>query len=76
VSLLTAAIFEAQLAFRLHRVATADSAIAFVSSEITRRRRGLTSRDLRAGLAQLRNNLGGLSEAYPSSSRGSSTRAG
>ena len=65
VSLLTAAIFEAQLAFRQHRVATADSAIAFVSSEITRRRRGLTSRDLRAGLAQLRNNLGGLSESYP-----------
>jgi tetratricopeptide (TPR) repeat protein len=65
VSLLSAAILEAQLAFRLHRVATADSAIAFVSSEITRRRRGLTSRDLRAGLAQLRNNLGGLSEAYP-----------
>jgi tetratricopeptide (TPR) repeat protein len=65
VSLLPAAIVEAQLAFRLHRVATADSAIGFVSSEITRRRRGLTSRDLRAGLAQLHNNLGGLSEAYP-----------
>jgi len=65
VNLLPAAIFEAQLAFRLHRVATADSAIAFVSSEITRRRRGMTSRDLRAGLAQLHNEMGELSEAYP-----------
>jgi len=65
VALLPAAILEAQLAFRLHRVATADSAIAFVSSEITRRRRGMTSRDLRAGLAQLHNDLGGLSEIYP-----------
>ena len=65
VSLLPAAILEARLAFRLHRVATADSAIAFVSSEITRRRREMTSRDLRAGLAQLHNDLGGLSEAYP-----------
>ncbi|HEY6829745.1 MAG TPA: CHAT domain-containing protein, partial [Gemmatimonadaceae bacterium] len=65
VGLLPAAILEAQLAFRLHRGATADSAIAFVSSEITRRRRGMTSRDLRAGLAQLHNDLGGLSEIYP-----------
>jgi len=59
------AVLEAQLALRQHRVATADSAITFVSSEINRRRRGMTSRDLRAGLAQLRGDWGGLSDAYP-----------
>jgi CHAT domain-containing protein len=59
------AVLEAQLAFRMHRVATADSAIAFVSSAIARRRRGLTDGDLRAGLAQLRSDWGGLSESYP-----------
>ena len=59
------AVLEAQLALRQRRVATADSAVAFVSAEINRRRRGMTSRDLRAGLAQLRGDWGGLSDAYP-----------
>jgi len=59
------AVLEAQIALRTHRVATADSAIAFVSWDITRRRRGMTSHELRAGLAQLRGDWGGLSEAYP-----------
>jgi CHAT domain-containing protein/tetratricopeptide (TPR) repeat protein len=59
------AVLEAQLALRLHRVATADSAVSFISSAIARRRRGMTDRDLRAGLAQLRSDWGGLSESYP-----------
>jgi len=59
------AVLEAQLALRQRRVATADSAVGFISAEITRRRRGMTSRDLRAGLAQLRGDWGGLSDAYP-----------
>ena len=59
------AVLEAQLAFRMHRVATADTAIAFISSAIARRRRGMSDGDLRAGLAQLRSDWGGLSESYP-----------
>jgi CHAT domain-containing protein/tetratricopeptide (TPR) repeat protein len=59
------AVLEAQLAFRTHRVATADSAIAFISSAVERRRRGMTDRDLRAGIAQLRGDWGGLSDSYP-----------
>jgi len=62
---LPAAVLEAQLALRLHRVATADSAVAFVSAEIARRRTGETNRDLRAGLAQLNGDWGvELSDAY------------
>ena len=59
------AVLEAQLALRMHRVATADSAIAFISSAIARHRRDLSNGDLRAGLAQLRGEWGGLSESYP-----------
>ncbi|MGE5101112.1 MAG: CHAT domain-containing protein [Deltaproteobacteria bacterium] len=59
------AVLEAEVALRTHRVATADSAISFVSSAIARRRRGMSDEDLRAGLAQLRSDWGGLSESYP-----------
>jgi CHAT domain-containing protein/tetratricopeptide (TPR) repeat protein len=59
------AVLEAQVALRMHRVATADSAISFVSSAIARRRQGMSDGDLRAGLAQLRSDWGGLSESYP-----------
>jgi CHAT domain-containing protein/tetratricopeptide (TPR) repeat protein len=59
------AILEAQLALRTHRVALADTAVAYLSSAIARRRRGMSSDDLRAGLAQLRGDWGGLSDAYP-----------
>ena len=63
---LPTAVLEAQIALRLHRVSTADSAVAFVSSEIARRRTGETKADLRAGLAQLNGDWGvGLSDAYP-----------
>jgi CHAT domain-containing protein/tetratricopeptide (TPR) repeat protein len=57
------AALEAQIALRMHRVATADSAITYLSSAITLRRR-VMSNDLRAGLAQLRGDWGGLSDAY------------
>lgn len=59
------AAFEAQLALRMHRVASADSAVAYLSAAIARRRRGMSSADLRAGLAQLRSEWGGLSDVYP-----------
>ena len=59
------AVLEAEVALRMRRVATADTAMAYISSALERRRRGLTDRDLRAGLAQLRSDWGGLSEAYP-----------
>ena len=59
------AALEAQLAFRMRRPATADSAITFISGAIAQRRRGMTDRDLRAGLSQLRSDWGGLSESYP-----------
>ncbi len=59
------AALEAQLALRAHRVATADSAIAYLSSAIALRRRVMSNDDLRAGLAQLRGEWGGLSDAYP-----------
>jgi len=59
------AALEAQLAFRTHRIATADSATAYVSSAIARRRQRLSNGDLRAGLAQLQGEWGGLSESYP-----------
>jgi hypothetical protein len=39
---------------RSHRLATADSAITFISSAIARQRRGMTDGDLSAGLAQRR----------------------
>ena len=59
------AVLEAQVALRTHRLATADSAMTFISSAIARRRRGITDGDLRAGLAQLRSDWGGLSDSYP-----------
>lgn len=59
------AVLEAQVAFREHRVATADSAISFLASAIAKRRRGMGNADLRAGLAQLRGDWGGLSDTYP-----------
>jgi CHAT domain-containing protein len=59
------AVLEAQLAIRQKRYATVDSAVAFVSTAIERRRRGMTDGDLRAGLAQMRSDWGGLSELYP-----------
>jgi len=63
---LPTAVLEAQIALRLHRVATADSAVAFVSSEVARRRTGESNADLRAGLAQLNGDWGvELSDAYP-----------
>ena len=58
-------LIEAQLALREHRMATADSAVTFLSAAITERRRVTTDADLRAGLAQLRAGWGGLSESYP-----------
>jgi CHAT domain-containing protein/tetratricopeptide (TPR) repeat protein len=59
------AVLEAQIAMRMHRIATADSAITFVSKAIAQRRSGMSDGDLRAGLAQLRGDWGGLSEPYP-----------
>jgi CHAT domain-containing protein/tetratricopeptide (TPR) repeat protein len=59
------AALEAQLALREHRVATADSAVAYLSAAIALRRRVMSNDDLRAGLAQLRGDWGGLSDAYP-----------
>ena len=59
------AVLEAQLALRSHRLATADSAVTFISTAIARRRRSMTDGDLRAGLAQLRSDWGGLSDSYP-----------
>jgi CHAT domain-containing protein/tetratricopeptide (TPR) repeat protein len=59
------AALEAQLALREHRVATADSAVGYLSAAIALRRRVMSNDDLRAGLAQLRGDWGGLSDAYP-----------
>jgi CHAT domain-containing protein len=59
------AVLEAQLAIRSRRYETADTAVAFVSSAIARRRRGMNDADLRAGLAQLRSDWGGLADSYP-----------
>lgn len=59
------AALEAQIALREHRIATADSAIAYLATAIARRRHGMTNADLRAGLAQLRGDWGGLSDVYP-----------
>jgi tetratricopeptide (TPR) repeat protein len=59
------ASLEAQLALRTQRLAAADSGVAFISAAITHRRLITTDRELRAGLAQLRNGWGSLSESYP-----------
>jgi hypothetical protein len=59
------AVLEAQLAIREKRYATVDSAVAFIATAIARRRRGLKDGELRADLAQMRSDWGGLSESYP-----------
>ncbi len=54
------AALEAQLALREHRVATADSAVAYLSAAIALRRRVMSNDDLRAGLAATPRRLGRL----------------
>ena len=56
---------EAQLAIRMRRLATADSAAEFIASTLGRQRRAVDDRDLRAGLAGLRGDWGSLDESYP-----------
>lgn len=59
------ASLEAQLALRQQRLAVAESAVTFVSSAIAKWRRGIAEKDLRAGLAQLHDQWGPLSDSYP-----------
>jgi CHAT domain-containing protein/tetratricopeptide (TPR) repeat protein len=56
---------EAQLAIRMRRLATADSAADFIASTLGQQRQALDDRDLRAGLAGLRGDWGSLGESYP-----------
>jgi hypothetical protein len=53
------------LALRNDRVAVADSAVTYVASEIAWWRSNLARSEMRAGIAQLRDAWGGLSDAYP-----------
>jgi len=59
------AVLEAQVAIREKHYGTVDSAVTFIASAIARRRGGMSDGDLRAGLAQMRSDWGGLSESYP-----------
>ena len=65
LSAILVATREAQLALRRDRLATADSALEALTNALDQWRRRPLNAGITSSLAQLRNNWGGLSDAYP-----------
>lgn len=59
------ALLEAQLALRRQEISVAESAVTYIAEAISQWRRQLQDADLRAGIAQLNQSWGTLSDVYP-----------